>query len=134
MPKRLKKVLDRRALRYILKYMLDQTIDLDRTFQALADKSRRTMVERLTLGPASVSELAEPLAMSLAAVVQHVQVLEACGLVKTEKVGRTRMCRIERAAMTAAEQWIADRRRGWEARLDRLGDILREEAITEENP
>ena len=88
--------------------MLDETIDLDRTFQALADKSRRTMVERLTLGPASVSELAEPLAMSLAAVVQHVQVLEACGVVKTEKVGRTRMCRIERAAMTAAE--AVDRR------------------------
>ena len=83
------------------------------------------MVERLTLGPASVSELAEPLAMSLAAVVQHVQVLEACGVVKTEKVGRTRMCRIERAAMTAAEQWITDRRRGWEARLDRLGDVLK---------
>jgi len=114
--------------------MLDQTIDLDRTFQALADKSRRTMVERLTLGPASVSELAEPLPMSLAAVVQHVQVLEACGVVKTEKVGRTRMCRIERAAMTAAEQWIGDRRRGWEARLDRLGDVLNEVATTEEKP
>ncbi len=84
------------------------------------------MVERLTLGPASVSELAEPLAMSLAAVVQHVQVLEACGLVKTEKVGRTRMCQIEGTAMTAAEQWIGDRRRGWEARLDRLGHILNE--------
>jgi DNA-binding transcriptional ArsR family regulator len=112
--------------------MLNQTIDLDRTFQALADKSRRTMVERLTLGPASVSELAEPLVMSLAAVVQHVQVLESCGLVKTEKVGRTRMCRIERAAMTAAEQWITDRRRGWEARLDRLGDILNEVAATKE--
>lgn len=120
--------------RHILKYMLNQTIDLDRTFQALADKSRRSMVERLTLGPASVSELAEPLAMSLAAVVQHVQVLEACGVVKTEKVGRTRMCRIERAAMTAAEQWITDRRRGWEARLDRLGDILNEVATTEEKP
>ena len=105
----------------ILKYMLDQTIDLDRTFQALADKSRRTMVDRLTLGPASVSELAEPLSMSLAAVVQHVQVLEACGVVKTEKVGRTRMCRIDGAAMTAAEHWISDRRRSWEARLDRLG-------------
>ena len=118
----------------ILKYMLDQTIDLDRTFQALADKSRRTMVERLTLGPASVSELAEPLAMSLAAVVQHVQVLEACGVVKTEKVGRTRMCRIERAAMTAAEQWITDRRRGWEDRLDRLGDVLNGVAGTEERP
>ncbi len=90
------------------------------------------MVERLTVGPASVSELAEPLAMSLAAVVQHVQVLEACGVVKTEKVGRTRMCRIEPAAMTAAEQWITDRRRGWEARLDRLGDLLHNPAITEE--
>ena len=114
--------------------MLEQTIDLDRTFQALADKSRRTMVERLTLGPASVSELAAPLAMSLAAVVQHVQVLEACGVVKTEKVGRTRMCRMEAGAMTAAEEWIADRRRVCEARLDRLGDVLNETAITEEAP
>ena len=114
--------------------MLNQTIDLDRTFQALADKSRRAIVERLTLGSASVSELAQPLTMSLAAVVQHVQVLEACGVVKTEKVGRTRMCRIEPAAMTAAEQWITDRRRGWEARLDRLGDILNEVVTTEEKP
>ena len=90
------------------------------------------MVERLALGSASVSELAEPLAMSLAAVVQHVQVLEACGLVKTEKVGRTRMCRIEPAAMTAAEKWITDRRRGWETRLDRLGALLHDVATTEE--
>jgi DNA-binding transcriptional ArsR family regulator len=110
--------------------MLDQVIDLDRTFQALADRSRRSMVERLTMGPASVSELAQPLSMSLAAVVQHVQVLEACGVVKTEKVGRTRMCRIEPAAMTTAEQWISERRRGWEIRLDRLGDVLDEEAET----
>src|ERR1700734_497870 len=102
--------------------MLNPPIDLDRTFQALADKSRRTMVERLTLGPASVSELAKPLAMSLAAVVQHVQVLESCGVVKTEKIGRTRICRIDRAAMTVAETWIPDRRRSWEALLDRLGD------------
>ena len=92
------------------------------------------MVERLTLGPASVSELAEPLDMSLAAVVQHVQVLETCRVVTTEKVGRTRMCRIEGGAMTAAEQWITDRRRGWEARLDRLGDILKEQATHEEKP
>src|ERR1700683_1471568 len=106
--------------------MLDQAIDLDRTFQALADRSRRTMVERLTLGPASVSELAEPLAMSLAAVVQHAQVLAGRGVVKAERGGRTRLCRIERAAMTAAEQWITDRRRGWEAHLDRLGEILNE--------
>jgi DNA-binding transcriptional ArsR family regulator len=115
---------------HTLKYVLDQTIDLDRTFQALADRSRRSMVERLTLGPASVSELARPLSMSLAAVVQHVQVLEACGVVKTEKVGRTRVCRIEPAAMTAAEQWITDRRRGWESRLNRLGDVLSDEAET----
>jgi DNA-binding transcriptional ArsR family regulator len=114
--------------------MLDQLTDLDRTFQALADTSRRSMVERLTLGPASVSELAEPLTMSLAGVLQHVQVLESCGLVTTEKVGRTRLCRIEREAMTAAEQWITDRRRGWEARLDRLGDILNEVASAEEHP
>ena len=92
------------------------------------------MVERLTSGPASVSELAEPLAMSLAAVVQHAQVLEACGVVKTEKVGRTRMCRIELAAITAAEKWITDRRQGWEVRLDRLGDRLLDVATPEQNP
>jgi DNA-binding transcriptional ArsR family regulator len=92
------------------------------------------MLERLTLGPASVSELARPLAMSLAAVVQHVQVLEACGVVKTAKVGRTRICEIEPATITAAEQWITDRRQVWEARLDRLGDVLNEEAaIQKEN-
>jgi len=122
------------AMVAILKCMLDQTIDLDRTFQALADGSRRTMLERLTSGPASVSALAEPLAMSLAAVVQHVQVLEACGLVRTEKVGRTRMCRIEPAGMTAAEQWISDRRRGWQDRLDRLGDLLADATPREERP
>ena len=90
------------------------------------------MVERLTKGPASVSELAGPLAMSLAAVVQHVQVLEACGLVTTEKIGRQRICRIEGAAMTAAAEWISERRRGWEVRLDRLEDVLIEEELSEE--
>jgi DNA-binding transcriptional ArsR family regulator len=116
----------------MLKQVLDQTIDRDRTFQALADK--RSMVERRTSGPASASELAEPLTVSLAAVVQHVQVLEACGVVKTEKVGRTRMCRIEPAAITAAEQWITDRRRGWEIRLDRLGAVVSEVVATKEKP
>ena len=90
------------------------------------------MVERLTSGPASVSELARPLSMSLAAVVQHVQVLEACGVVRTEKVGRTRVCRLEVPAMTAAEQWIGDRRRSWESSLDRLGDVLTELAAEEQ--
>jgi len=111
-------------------YVPHPTIDLDRTFQALADRSRRTMIERLTRGPASVSELARPLDMSLAAVVQHVQVLEACGVVSTRKVGRTRMCRIEPASITAAERWMADRRRGWEVRLDRLHEFLKEGTTT----
>jgi DNA-binding transcriptional ArsR family regulator len=85
------------------------------------------MVERLSRGPASVSQLAEPLAMSLAAVVQHVQVLEASGLVRSEKVGRVRTCHIESAALRTAEQWMAERRTAWERCLDRLGDYLAEE-------
>jgi DNA-binding transcriptional ArsR family regulator len=107
--------------------MLDQqSPPLDRVFQALADPSRRVMVDRLTRGPASVSELAEPLPMSLQAVVQHLQVLEASGLVHTEKVGRVRTCRIEAEALRSAEQWISERRTSWERRLDRLGDYLAE--------
>jgi DNA-binding transcriptional ArsR family regulator len=108
----------------ILKRMLDQMADLDRVFQALADPGRRVMVERLSQGPASVSELARPLAMSLAAVLQHVQVLEASGLVRTQKTGRTRTCSINPAVLRSAEQWIADRRALWERRLDRLGEYL----------
>ncbi len=101
-----------------------QSAALNRMFQALADPSRRVMVERLARGPASVSELARPLAMSLPAVVQHLQVLEASGLVRSEKSGRVRTCRIEPAALKAAERWIAERRSTWERRLDRLGDYL----------
>ena len=108
----------------ILKHMLNQSAALDLMFQALADPSRRVMVERLTRGPASVSELAKPLAMSLPAVVQHLQVLETSGLVRSEKVGRVRTCRIEPKALRSAEQWIAERRTTWERRLDRLGEIL----------
>ena len=95
-------------------------------FQALADPTRRVMVERLSRGPASVSELAQPLAMSLPAVLQHLQVLEASGLVRSEKVGRVRTCRIEPKALRTAEQWISERRTIWERRLDRLGDYLAE--------
>jgi DNA-binding transcriptional ArsR family regulator len=84
------------------------------------------MVERLSRGPASVSELARPLAMSLPAVVQHLQVLEASGLVRSEKVGRVRTCYIEPKALRTAEQWITERRTSWERRLDRLGDYLAE--------
>jgi DNA-binding transcriptional ArsR family regulator len=107
--------------------MLKQRPRLDLTFQALADPSRRQMVERLSRGPASVSELAEPLAMSLPAVVQHLQVLEAGGLVRSEKVGRVRTCRIEPDALSSAETWIKQRRTNWESRLDRLGDVLAEQ-------
>jgi DNA-binding transcriptional ArsR family regulator len=106
--------------------VLNQSAPLDRVFQALADPSRRVMVERLARGPASVSELARPLDMSLAAVVQHVQVLEASGLVRSAKVGRVRTCTIEPAALRTAERWISERRTQWEQRLDRLGDLLAE--------
>jgi DNA-binding transcriptional ArsR family regulator len=106
--------------------MLNQSETLEPVFHALADPSRQVMVERLSRGPASVSELAQPLAMSLPAVMQHLQVLEASGLVQSEKVGRVRTCRIEPAALGAAEQWIAARRAAWERRFDRLGDYLAE--------
>ena len=95
-------------------------------FQALADPTRRGMVERLSRGPASVSDLARPFAMSLPAVVQHLQVLEASGLVTSQKVGRVRTCSLDTGALSLAEQWINDRRKGWEHRLDRLGDLLAE--------
>jgi len=106
--------------------MLNQSAPLDRLFQALADPTRRVMVERLSRGPASVTQLAQPLAMSLPAVIQHLAVLEASGLVRSEKAGRVRTCRIEPAALRTAEQWIAERRTSWERRLDRLGDFLAE--------
>ncbi len=107
--------------------MLNQLLSLDLTFAALADPSRRSMVERLSRGPASVKELARPLSMSLPAVLQHLQVLQDSGLVRSEKAGRVRTCRLEPAALSAAEGWIADRRRGWEQRLDRLDEYLKEE-------
>ena len=117
--------LDRRhPLNVIVKQVPNQSAVLDLVFQALADPTRRVMVERLTRGPASVSELARPFAMSLPAVVQHLQVLEASGLVRSEKSGRVRTCRIEPAMLRTAEQWISERRTGWERRLDRLVEIL----------
>jgi DNA-binding transcriptional ArsR family regulator len=97
---------------------------LDQVFHALADPTRRGMVERLVRGPATVSELSRPLEMSLPAVLQHLQVLEASGLVRSEKAGRVRTCRIEPDALRAAEAWVAGQRTAWETRLDRLGDYL----------
>jgi DNA-binding transcriptional ArsR family regulator len=108
----------------ILKHMLNYSAALDLTFQALSDPSRRAMVERLAYGPASVSELAKPLDMTLSAVVQHLSVLEASGLVRSQKSGRTRICSIEPKSLQAAERWIAQRRSTWERRLDRLERYL----------
>lgn len=106
--------------------MLNQKSTLDLVFGALSDPARRSMVERLTRGPASISELAEPLAMSLSAVIQHIAVLETSGLVHSKKTGRTRTCRIERAALRSAEKWLVARRGMWERRLDGLADYLKE--------
>lgn len=115
-----------RVLRLLLNSMLNYQQPLDHMFQALADPTRRAIVDRLCRGPASVSELAKPLSMSLPAVVQHLQVLEASGLVRSQKAGRVRTCRIEAKALRSAEHWIAERRTLWERRLDALGDYLTE--------
>jgi DNA-binding transcriptional ArsR family regulator len=106
--------------------MLDHSVTLERVLHALADPSRRAMIERLARGPASVTDLARPLPMSLAAVVQHVQVLEAGGLVRTEKNGRVRTCQINPDGLRLAEDWIRQQRTTWEQKLDRLRDFLAE--------
>jgi DNA-binding transcriptional ArsR family regulator len=106
--------------------MLDQRTAVDRVFHALGDPTRRAIVEKLSHGPASVSRLAEPLNITVAAVVQHLQILEESGLVHTEKAGRVRTCRVEPAGLSVAEKWIHDRRLIWERRLDRLGALLAE--------
>jgi len=105
--------------------MLNQSTGLDRLFHALADPARRAMVERLSRGPAPVSELARPLPMSLPAAMQHLGVLEAAGIVRSAKIGRVRTCAIEPEVLSQAEQWINARRIEWERRLDRLGDYLK---------
>ncbi|KFU83266.1 ArsR family transcriptional regulator [Amycolatopsis lurida NRRL 2430] len=97
---------------------------MDQVFKALSDGTRREMIERLTRGPASVGELAQPLSMSLPAVMQHLQVLEASGLVRSEKVGRVRTCHLEPDGLRMAEDWLGGQRTGWEHRLDRLGGHL----------
>jgi DNA-binding transcriptional ArsR family regulator len=105
--------------------MLNRNSALDQTFQALADSTRRAMLAQLSRGPATVSKLARPLAMSLPAVMQHLAVLENSGLVRSEKAGRVRTCRIEPKALSQAEQWINQRRCEWEQNLDRLGEYLK---------
>ncbi len=99
-------------------------VNIDRVFHALGDPTRRAIVERLSEGAMSASRLATPLDITVAAVVQHLQILEKSGLVRTTKVGRVRTCRIEPAGLSVAERWISERRSMWERRFDRLGDLL----------
>jgi DNA-binding transcriptional ArsR family regulator len=107
--------------------MRNPAINVDRLFHALGDPTRRAMLDRLSQGPVSVSALAAPLGITLTAVAQHLQILEECGLARTEKLGRVRTCRIESSGFDALEQWIRSHRTTWERRLDRLGDLLAEE-------
>jgi DNA-binding transcriptional ArsR family regulator len=100
---------------------------VDRVFDALGDPTRRAILERMSKNPIPASQLVKPLGMTLAGVVQHLQVLEACGLIHSRKVGRVRTCRIEPKGLTLASQWIAERQAQWERRLDALGDLLDEE-------
>src|ERR1700745_999920 len=113
--------------------MLNYSEPVDMVFHALGDPTRRQIVDRLSRGPASVSELAAPLPISLPAVVQHLQWLQECGLVDSEKVGRVRTCRVRPATMRQAEHWIAERRAEWERRLDRLGEFLAEKNDEQED-
>lgn len=117
----------------MLKSMLEQSVaPVDDIFQALSDPTRRAIVERLDRGPLGVSQLAEPFAITLAAVLQHVQVLERCHLVRTSKVGRQRMCRLDPSGIEMATQWLDQRRAVWERRLDRLEAVLDAEPTTSE--
>lgn len=115
----------------ILKSMLNQSI-VNQVFHALGDPTRRRIVEQLSQGPASVTDLARPLGITLAAVVQHIQILEQSGVVRTRKVGRLRTCQIEPAGLNIAAEWLAERRSLWERRLDRLGELLAEEPPAEQ--
>ena len=112
--------------------MLNQRPPVDDVFRALSDPTRRDLVERLSLGPATVSQLAQPLDMTLSAVVQHLGVLESSGLVRSEKVGRTRTCRLEPVGLRLAEDWFAGQRATWERRLDRLGEVLADDVAQEQ--
>jgi DNA-binding transcriptional ArsR family regulator len=107
---------------------------VDEVFRALGDPTRRDLVERLVAGPATVSELARPLDMTLSGVLQHLAVLEGCGLVRSEKAGRTRTCRLEPVGLQLAADWFAGQRAAWELRLDRLGEVLEADLDPEGDP
>jgi DNA-binding transcriptional ArsR family regulator len=101
--------------------------DADQAFQALGDPTRRWILDHLSRAPSSASRMAEPLGLTTAAVVQHLQILEESGLIRSEKRGRVRTCELDPRGMRRLERWISERRRQWERRLDRLGEVLAEE-------
>lgn len=104
--------------------MPNHSAAVDRTFRALADPTRRAMLERLARGPATVSELARPFRMALPSLLEHLRLLEQSGLVRSDKVGRVRTCRLDPAPMRRTEAWLVQQRTMWERRLDRLEDYL----------
>jgi DNA-binding transcriptional ArsR family regulator len=104
--------------------MPNQSAALDRVFHALSDPTRRAIVHRLIRGPASVSELARPFTMAMPSLLQHLQVLEDCRLIRSAKVGRVRTCEMQPAALDAAQTWLAEQRALWESRLDRMDDYI----------
>ena len=110
---------------------MNRATQVDKIFDALGDPTRRAILERMSKDPMPASQLVEPLKMTLAGVVQHLQVLEACGLIRSQKVGRVRTCRIEPKGLATASKWLADRQAQWERRLDALGALLDEDAEEE---
>jgi DNA-binding transcriptional ArsR family regulator len=104
--------------------MTADPVNLDRLFHALADPSRRRMVDRLSRGPASVKELAAPLSMALPSVLKHLRVLEAGGIVLSQKLGRVRTFRIEPQALATIEEWVVERKATWNDQFDRLEAYL----------
>ena len=111
--------------------MPNQQTALDSVFRALADPTRRAVLHQLSQGPASVSELARPFEMALPSFLQHLQVLEDGGLIRSRKTGRVRTCEIRPDPLATAETWIAEQRAIWEGRLDRLDAYLRSLQETE---
>jgi DNA-binding transcriptional ArsR family regulator len=111
---------------HIIRQMPNKQSQLDHVFHALADATRRAVLERLSRGPASVTELAERFEMALPSFVQHLKVLEQSGLIRSQKVGRVRTCRIAARRMKSAEGWLAEQRELWERRLDQLDDYVLE--------
>jgi len=117
---------------YIVRYMPNQSVQLNRVFQALADPTRRAVLERLNVSPTSLSELAGPFDMALPSLSQHLGVLEKCGLVRSRKAGRVRTYRLAPQPMRSAEQWIVSQRAIWESRLGQLDDFLKDQRARKE--